>query len=159
MRRLFSAYHGTGSVYALVATLYGTNISAAYIPTHTYACSMISLVNPCVNSPLSWTIASVVTRNSGHFPLSVRALPFQNRALHTRSAIFFTTHLHIYRSRDGRHACSYSELLAPPAGGSHLRSPLGLCLEQVWEPLHVDHPLRSHSLISYLLGSLVFTLR
>uniref|UniRef100_A0A8D9ES96 Transmembrane 7 superfamily member 3 n=1 Tax=Cacopsylla melanoneura TaxID=428564 RepID=A0A8D9ES96_9HEMI len=60
MRRLFSAYHGTGSVYALVATLYGTNISAAYIPTHTYACSMISLVNPCVSSPLSWTIVSVL---------------------------------------------------------------------------------------------------
>lgn len=37
MRRVYSAYPGVGSVFAMVATY--KNQSAAYVPSFTYACS------------------------------------------------------------------------------------------------------------------------
>lgn len=54
LRRVFSAYPGTGSVYAIVAT-YG-NYSAAYVPAATYACSP-SDISSCGN--LSMLLAVV----------------------------------------------------------------------------------------------------
>lgn len=45
MRRIYSAYTGTGSVYAAVAT-HG-NYSSAYIPIFTYACSPLLYPETC----------------------------------------------------------------------------------------------------------------
>jgi len=45
MRRIYSAYTGTGSVYAAVATY--ENYSSAYIPIFTYACSPLLYPESC----------------------------------------------------------------------------------------------------------------
>ncbi|XP_011867631.1 PREDICTED: transmembrane 7 superfamily member 3-like [Vollenhovia emeryi] len=45
MRRIYSAYTGTGSVYAAVATY--ENYSSAYVPTFTYACSPLLYPESC----------------------------------------------------------------------------------------------------------------
>ncbi|KAG8221861.1 hypothetical protein J437_LFUL003237 [Ladona fulva] len=49
MRRIFSAYPGTGSVYAVIATYEGMNDNyySAYIPAVTYACSTMSWADSC----------------------------------------------------------------------------------------------------------------
>lgn len=45
MRHIYSAYTGTGSVYAAIVT-HG-NYSSAYIPTFTYACSPLVYPETC----------------------------------------------------------------------------------------------------------------
>ncbi|XP_043268733.1 transmembrane 7 superfamily member 3-like [Venturia canescens] len=47
VRRVFSAYPGTGSIYAMIAT-YG-NHSSAYVPAVSYACSPLSSPSSCGN--------------------------------------------------------------------------------------------------------------
>uniref|UniRef100_A0A0C9RKG7 TM7SF3 protein n=1 Tax=Fopius arisanus TaxID=64838 RepID=A0A0C9RKG7_9HYME len=56
MRRVFSAYPGTGSVYVMIATY--KNSSSAYIPAFSYACSPLS--NPESCSLLSTSISKVI---------------------------------------------------------------------------------------------------
>ena len=45
MRRIYSAYTGTGSVYATVAIY--ENYSSAYVPIFTYACSPLLYPESC----------------------------------------------------------------------------------------------------------------
>ncbi|XP_015115944.1 transmembrane 7 superfamily member 3 isoform X2 [Diachasma alloeum] len=56
MRRVFSAYPGTGSVYAMIARY--KNSSVAYVPAFSYACSPLS--NPESCSLLNTTISKVI---------------------------------------------------------------------------------------------------
>ncbi|XP_011700842.1 PREDICTED: transmembrane 7 superfamily member 3-like [Wasmannia auropunctata] len=56
MRRVYSAYAGTGSVYAAVATY--ENYSSAYVPIFTYACS--PLLHPESCQVLNDTFAGIV---------------------------------------------------------------------------------------------------
>ncbi|XP_012523753.1 transmembrane 7 superfamily member 3 [Monomorium pharaonis] len=59
MRRIYSAYTGTGSVYAVVATY--ENYSSAYIPIFTYACSPLLYPESCqVLNPFSMVICALV---------------------------------------------------------------------------------------------------
>lgn len=45
MRRTFSAYPGTGAVYAMISTY--RNVSSAYVPSFSYACSPLSNPESC----------------------------------------------------------------------------------------------------------------
>ncbi|XP_063986386.1 transmembrane 7 superfamily member 3-like isoform X2 [Diachasmimorpha longicaudata] len=56
MRRVFSAYPGTGSAYAMIATF--KNSSSAYVPVFSYACSPLSSLKSC--SLLSTTISRLI---------------------------------------------------------------------------------------------------
>ncbi|XP_048512047.1 transmembrane 7 superfamily member 3-like isoform X3 [Athalia rosae] len=60
MRRVYSAYPGTGSVYAALA-ITGNN-TAAYVPAFTYACSPSNWMDTCqvLNSPFSKVLCAVI---------------------------------------------------------------------------------------------------
>jgi hypothetical protein len=45
MRRIYSAYPGTGSVYAVIAK--SGKSAAAYVPSVTYACSTVYWTDTC----------------------------------------------------------------------------------------------------------------
>ncbi|XP_018359253.1 PREDICTED: transmembrane 7 superfamily member 3-like [Trachymyrmex cornetzi] len=60
MRRIYSAYTGTGSVYAMVAIY--ENYSSAYVPIFTYACSPLLYPESCkvLNDAFSHIICALV---------------------------------------------------------------------------------------------------
>lgn len=45
LRRLYSAYKGTGSVYVIVANVMGQK--SAYVPIVSYACDIVDGTVPC----------------------------------------------------------------------------------------------------------------
>nr|XP_018918084.1 PREDICTED: transmembrane 7 superfamily member 3-like isoform X1 [Bemisia tabaci] len=63
-KKRYSAYPGTGSVYAVIVseTQMGVTKSAAYVPTHTYACSTIRTSGSCnvLNTTLTKTVAATI---------------------------------------------------------------------------------------------------
>ncbi|KAI5733848.1 hypothetical protein M8J76_016725 [Diaphorina citri] len=152
MRHLFSAYRGTGSVFALIGTLYGTNISAAYIPTHTYSCSMISFTNPCVNSPLSWTIMSVLLTILGTTLCLYGHWHFRT-ALFTHGLIFSSLATYVFTVHE-------SSAVPMPSANIWLLVAVGLICGRLWVFVwnQFGSPLISTSLSSLALSSIVFSL-
>jgi len=58
MRRIYSAYTGTGSVYAVIAT--HKNYSSAYVPIFTYACSPLLYPDSCQVLSMSYHFFTTV---------------------------------------------------------------------------------------------------